>query len=397
DQVEGLGSRSVLLSDARGLVLAAPVTAPSSSPPFSNSAMDGYAVRWADVQETSKSNPVHLPVAFVIAAGDGEKRSLKPGSAARIMTGAPMPEGADTVVMREDTQESDDEVTFLSVPEAKGANVRREGAYFTVGQPLFKAGHQITAGSIGVLASLNLCEVTTFRRPRVAIISTGDELVPLGRPAGAGQIVNSSSFMLRALVEDCGAEAVVMPIARDTVESCRSVFDEALATADAVVSLGGVSVGDFDVVKTVMAEVCAGLDFWQVKMKPGKPLAFGLANGKPLFGLPGNPVSSFVCFLQFVRPALRKMAGASAPYTLETVSARLSKDVRSPEWRADYQRGVLSGSDGEWSFEPFADQSSGNLVSLAVCNGLAVVPDGVGALRAGDPVAVERIPAGWRG
>lgn len=382
------------IDEALGFVLAESITAPVSAPPFDNSAMDGYAVRWADC--SGEKLPVSLPIAFDVPAGVDPAGEMPPGSAVRIMTGGRVPIGADTVIMREDTEESTDRVSIRSLPRA-GANVRKCGTYFEKGGALLDRGTLLDPGAVGLLASVGICRARVHRRPRVAVVSTGDELVTLGQTPGPSQIVNSSAHMLRGLITEAGGTPVILPIARDTVENCRAHFDDALASADMVISIGGVSVGDFDVVREVMQSLGSEMGFWKVKMKPGKPLAFGLVGGTPLLGLPGNPVSSFVSFFQFVFPAIRRLRGLQGDGALERVQARLATSLRSPAARADYQRGTLTGGDGAWSFHPVSHQGSGNLTSVANCQGFAIIPEGVAGLEEGATVSVERLPPSPRG
>lgn len=395
-----VGPETLTIDRARGRVLAVDVVAPTPAPRFAQSAMDGYALRWDDLAPlvAGERDAIELPVSFTVAAGDPGDEPLAPGSAARIMTGAPVPAGADSVVMREDTEERGASVLVRRASgKGRGANVRPAGSYFAAGDAIVGAGSVLDPGAVGLAASVGQAVVTVYRRPRVAIVSTGDELVPLGSAPGPGQIVNSSAHMLAALVEEAGASALIMPIARDTVADCRARFDEAVGCADLVVSIGGVSVGDFDVVREVIGALGDGVQFWKVKMKPGKPLAFGVVaagggRGVPLVGLPGNPVSSYVCFFEFVRPAIHKLAGRAAPWGPRRERVRLAAPVRSTPWRADFQRGALRLEGGVPSFVPFADQGSGNLRSLLQPDALGVIPEGVASLEAGDDIEIERLP-----
>jgi molybdopterin molybdotransferase len=398
-----VGPETLTIDRARGRVLAIDVVAPSAAPRFAQSAMDGYALRWDDLAPliAGERDAVELPVAFTVAAGDPGADPLPVGAAARIMTGAPVPVGADSVVMREDTEERGATVVVRRASgKGRGANVRPAGSYFEAGAALVGAGAALDPGAIGLIASVGQAVVTVHRRPRVAIVSTGDELVPLGVEPGPGQIVNSSAHMLAALVEEAGASALVMPIARDTVADCRARFDEAVASADLVLSIGGVSVGDFDVVRDVIGSLGDGVQFWKVRMKPGKPLAFGVVaggagRGIPLVGLPGNPVSSYVCFSEFVRPAIRKLAGRAAPWGPRRERVALAAPVRSTPWREDFQRGTLRYVDGAPRFVPFADQASGNLCSLLQPDALGVIPEGVASLEVGDDIEIERLPGAF--
>ena len=386
----------VALDAAAGRALAADVCSAVDHPAFDNSAMDGYAVRWSDVERVGAGAPIRLPVAMDIPAG-ADPGPLPLGHAARIMTGAKVPNGADTVIMREDTDETDPgAVVVRSVPDrGSGGNVRWMGDNLRAGVVALPAGTPIDAGAINLLATLGQTHIEVHRKPRVAVVSTGDELVPVGTRPGPGQIVNSNSHMLAALIRNGGGVPVVLPIARDTLEHTRTVLHEALAVADMVVTIGGVSVGDFDVVKPAMEELCESLTFWKVRMKPGKPLAFGVtrAGGLPLLGLPGHPVSSFVSFWQFVWPAMRKMLGMQS-LTLPTVEACTTAAIHSPAERLDLQRGRLVHSlvSSTLCFEPHPRQGSDNPMSLVGIDGLARVPVGCSLLEPGARVVVERLP-----
>ncbi len=382
----------VHLLDALGRVLAAPLRASVDLPAFDNAAMDGYAVRWAEVSGARESAPVALPVALEAPAG-AAPAALPSGCAARVMTGAPLPQGADTVIMREDTDEADPaRIRVLRLPQAgPGAHIRRRGEQVRQGDPVLGSGALLDAGALGVLASFGHAVVSVARRPRVAIVSTGDELVELGQVPGPGQIVNTSALTLHALVREAGGEPILLPIARDTLEETLEVFQQALSSADLVVSTGGVSVGDRDRVKEAMEALCDELTFWRVRVKPGKPLAFGLARGRrtPLIGLPGNPVSSWVGFWHFVRPAIRAAQGDPSPL-LPQLGATLTAPLRSTAERLDLQRGVLRWSpEGSPTFTPCGDQGSASLLSTTQVNAIAHVPVGVARMEAGEVVCVD--------
>ena len=392
EAVGGQESARVCLKDSLGLVLAEDIVAPFDLPQFDNSAMDGYAVRYEDCQCVSNGEEVTLKVIEKIPAGTAPRLALGKCEASRIMTGGKVPVGADTVIMREHTRESEDSVVIFKIP-GKGANIRERGGYFRTGNRLLESGKVIDPGSIGLVASLGLSQVPVFRPPVVAIIATGDELVPLGRPLGEGEIYNSSAHMVEALVLDSGAIPLRLPIAGDDFETCRASFERAVSQADMVVSLGGVSVGDYDIVRSVMNALKPDMGFWKVKMKPGKPLAFGCVGDTPLFGLPGNPVSTYVCFYQFVWPSIQRFLGRHRDSTLSQIRATLAQAVRSPDWRTDFQRGRINEVDGDILFVPYDDQGSGNLMSLSGPDGLAKIPIGVSHLDAGESVEVECIPA----
>lgn len=390
--IERLGVERVSLAGALGRSLAETVRSPIDHPLFNNSAVDGYAVRWAEVEAASEGEPVALGVSQDIPAGS-QPVDLQPGTAARVMTGGMVPFGADTVIMREDTEERGETVAIVNLPAGgRGSHLRERGENIARDSVVLEAGHCIKAGEIGLLAAFGRSFVRVVRRPVVAVVSTGDELVEIDQTPGPGQIVNSSSHMLAALITEAGGLPMVMPIASDTVESTREVLTMAMAAADLVVTIGGVSVGDYDVVKDVMGELCGSLDFWRVRMKPGKPLAFGVStSGVPLIGVPGNPVSSFVSFYQFVRPALRKAQGL-ADLTLPSVRAQLATAVTSKCTRLDFLRGRLRIGPGGLFFVPHAGQGSGNPMSAVDVNALAQIPIEVTALAVGDEVTVELLP-----
>lgn len=381
-----LGVERIMLNQALGRVLGEPVVSPIDWPRFTNSAMDGYGVRWEDVEDGAAT----LEIQGEIPAGTFINAELHSGHAYRIMTGAPLAPGIDTVVKREDTDESVGRMVTITTPPTQGANIRHQGEDFSRGEILFSPGISIDSGMVGLLASFGRCRVTAHRQPRVAIISTGDELVELDEAVGDGQIINSSSYMLEAMVRSAGGIPVVNPIVRDERKAVEAAFDHAQRSADLVVSIGGVSLGDYDLVQDVILKRSSDVSFWKIKMKPGKPLAFGNMNGLPLIGLPGNPVSSFVTFVQFVRPIIRRLQNAS-DVTLSRVTALLSQPLTGPRGRPEYVRGNLSVSARGATFEPLDRQGSGNLRSVAGVNALGLVP-AEERLEVGDEIVVERLP-----
>lgn len=391
-------AEDVLLHDALGRVLFEDVLAPVALPPWHNSAMDGYAVHLdptddPDVPAGSCTMPSEgavvvgpLPVVDTVPAGHAPSRPLGPGEAARVFTGAPLPDGTTAVVMQEETDRGTDAVGLTRRPTL-GENIRRAGEDVTVGQRLMRAGDTLTAGRIGLLAAVGVTQVSVARRPRVAIVSTGDEVVPGGQPLGPGQIYSSNTAQLRALIVQAGGIPVDCGIARDTRQSLRAAYAEALK-ADLIVSTGGVSVGDFDLVRDAMAEHGAEMTFWKVRMKPGKPLAFGVIGGTPTFGLPGNPVSCFVGFLVYVRPVLRKSLGDPRPH-LPVVPAILDTPLRKKLGRTDLQRVVLHrDARGTLHARSAGGQGSHVLSTLASAQGLAVLPWDSRGASAGDTVPV---------
>ena len=379
-----LGSEVVELSASAFRVLASDLAATRQLPPWDNSAMDGYAIRVADVRDGEP-----LPVVGTIAAGHPATEPLPPRATMRIMTGAPMPAGADAVVMREDADEQQGQVTFRKLPRLS-QHVRHAGEDVRVGSSVLSAGSILGPGELGLLAALGRLIVPVHRRPQVAIVSTGDELVTADEPPQHGQIVNSNAHCLLALVERSGAKGRILPIARDRPEELKRCFAEAFAS-DVVLSSGGVSVGDFDFVKQVFAELGAKEHFFRVAMKPGKPLVFSTVEQRGqktlVFGLPGNPASSLVSFELFVHPALRRLLGypaAQSPHPVATV--RLSEPIRPDRERTHFTRALCTRS-AESPFDlwarPLAQQGSGMLRSLVGMNALLEVPPGEATLPVG--------------
>ena len=368
-----------------GYVLAEALHAEENIPPFDNSAMDGYAVRAADVQNASEAEPAVLTIVETIAAGYAPTKQVAAGQAARIMTGAMMPEGADAVVMQEVTQREGDKVKIFESIDETG-NVRFTGESVAAGQQVMGKGKHLRPPEVSMLASLNRPEVTVHRKPTVAIVSTGDELLLLGDRLEPGKIRESNRYGLYAQVEEAGGIPIDMGIAPDDEAEIERIFRAALAKADALITSGGVSVGEHDFVKSVL-ERLGEVNFWRVAMKPGKPQAYGIADGKPIFGLPGNPVSSLVVFELFVRPALLKMAGHTA-LLRPTFKAVLSESVTNRDGRVNYMRAILKESHGEYTAETTGPQGSGILHSLVLANGLITIPAGV-TLDAGETVDAQ--------
>ena len=368
-----------ILSDIFGRALAVPVIAERTLPPWDNSAMDGYALRAADARAGKA-----LPIAFTVGAGDAPGE-LPPGTAARIMTGAPVPRGADAIVKREDTDEHPERVTFTKDARL-GDHVRRAGDDVRPGDQVLPAGHALRAGEMGLLAALGRTIVAVHARPRVAIVSTGSELVEADRAPGPGQIAASNGWALAAQCLEAGALPVVFPAVKDDPAALREAFTRALGF-DAVLSSGGVSVGDFDFVKQVTEELGVQPRFWKVAMKPGKPVAFGVArSGAPVFGLPGNPASSMVAFELFVRPALRKMAGFASGWERPRATVILDEPYLHDGKRRHFLRGVLRREGELLRARRHSAQGSGMLRSMVGVNALIEIPESAGALAAGDRV-----------
>jgi molybdopterin molybdotransferase len=398
--VRPLESERVPVLDAQRRVLSEEIVSDIDIPPFDNSAMDGYAVRSADVARATPSSPVGLTVVGSVAAGYVAGMRVEPGTAIRIMTGAPLPEGADAVVPYEDTSDFDrakDErlATPAGEIDVRGAvkerdHVRPAGEDIFAGEKVMVPGRVIRAQEIGVLASLGRETVLVHRRPRVAILATGDELLEIHEPLQPGRIRNSNEYTNAALVTRTGGIPLCLGIARDTEDDLTGKIRAGLESgADLFLTSGGVSVGDYDVVKDVLGNE-GEMEFWQVRMKPGKPLAFGLLAGSvPLIGLPGNPVSAMVSFEQFARPAILKMLGHTDLAKPE-VRAILDEPLTN-SGRRGFVRVIVSQRDGQYHARTTGEQGSGVLTSMAKANGLAIVPEDVYQVKAGSEVAVQML------
>jgi molybdenum cofactor synthesis domain-containing protein len=378
-----LPSEPVDLEGALGLVLAQPVVAPHDVPPFANSGMDGFAVRASDVAVV----PATLRVVDDVRAGSVPSHPVAGGEAIRIMTGAPIPEGADAIVMVENTEADDGNVRILA-PAHQGDHIRPAGGDIPAGVTVFEAGTRITPYHVGVLASIGVVHPVVGRRPTVAILSTGDEVMP---PETAslrpGAIRDANRPLLAGTLRELGASVVDLGIVPDDARLLRSVLGEAATSADAILTTGGVSMGEHDMVRRVLADL-GEIDFWRVAMQPAKPFAFGFLATTPLFGLPGNPVSVSVSFEQFVRPALLRRMGARRlfrPRSAATLAVGLSTN---PE-KTVFVRVVARPQDGGWIVTPIRHQASNVLSGMAAADALAVIPAGTGDVDAGSTVEVE--------
>ena len=371
------------ISLCRGRVLAEEISAPEDIPPFPNTAVDGYAVRAASTRSASPSRPRRLRVVGELAAGRVSRRRVGPGQALRIMTGAPLPPGADAVVMVEDTDDGD-EVAAIYRSVRKGENVRRAGESVKRGDLVLKRGKSLRPPEIGLLAALGYSEVKVVSRPRVALISTGNELTEIGRRLAPGKIRDCNRYSLAASVEHYGGRPVIIGRASDRVEELKAVFREALS-CDMILTSGGVSMGRYDLVGKVMEEMGGKIEIRKVRMKPGKPLVFGMIGGKLFFGLPGNPVSVLVSFLQFVRPALLKTQGKKQ-LKKPVVEAILSRDLPEKTDRVHLVRAVVTSRGGVNYARPTGPQGSGILRSLVLANALLIIPPNRGPLSRGEKV-----------
>lgn len=385
DAIRVLPSEKRGFLDSLGYVLAEDVYAVENIPPFRNSAMDGYAVIAEDTQDASKKHPIELSTIESIPAGCAPTMRVGHGQAARIMTGAMMPNGADAVVIIEETQPEANRVkVFGSV--AKDENVRFAGESVKQGDLVMAKGKLIRPPEISMLASVNQSTTKVYRRPKVAVISTGDELTPLGEPLKPGKIRDSNRYGIYAQIQEAECYPIDMGIAIDDEMALERKFRHAVNQADAIVTSGGVSAGDHDSVRTVLARM-GEINFWRVAMKPGKPQAFGFIDGVPIFGLPGNPVSSLVVFELFVRPALLKMAGHTELFR-RTYRAILEDDVFNRDGRVNYMRAIIKSQNGKFYAKTTGPQGSGILYSLVLANGFIIIPAGA-TISAGETVEAQ--------
>ena len=388
-----LPAETASLPDTLNRVLANDVVSRIDLPPFDNSAMDGYAIRYEDSARARLSSPVSLSVTMDIMAGDTPDGRLEPGQAARIMTGAPIPPGATAVIPVEDTDDDWQKGHDSPLPAAVrlyrslicGENIRLSGENIKKGETIMTAGTVIGPAEIGMLAGIGCPRVEVIRQPKVVILSSGDELVDIYDELTPGKIRDTNGYTLAALIRQAGGIPIRLPIAKDTLCSIRALYRRALEiNPDLLISSAGVSVGAADLVKVVMHEL-GDIDFWRINMRPGKPLAYGTLQGIPFFGLPGNPVSAMVTFEVLVRPALAKIAGR--PFKQKTVKAIATADMHS-DGRRSYNRVILSQENGSIVATPTGTQSSGALMSMVKADGLAIIPEGRTTVPAGAELTV---------
>jgi molybdopterin molybdotransferase len=372
----------VPVTRARDRVLAEDLPAPFDVPPADNSAVDGYAVASDDVPA---ANTRELAVIAELAAGTVYAGTVASGQTVRIMTGAPMPRGADTVYPQEVVERRGDRLEVGSI--SKGANVRKRGEDVQAGTIAIERGTVLRPQELGLITSLGQWQVLVHRRPRVALLSTGDEVVEPGTPRKPGQIYDANRFTLRGSVEQCGGEVIDLGIVADARDELRTRLLEAAEIGDIVVTSGGVSVGAHDLVKDVLGEIGA-IDFWQVAMQPGRPLAFGRIGSAHFFGLPGNPVASMLAFMLFVRPALYKLAGRRRLFP-EMAEATAVETMSKKKGRREFKRGVVHWKNGRWEARTTGPQGSGILSSMAAGNCLIVLEEERGDVAVGETVLVE--------
>lgn len=382
-----LGLEKISILDALGRVLGEDIVAERDNPPWNNSAMDGFAVRWEDIKQVHAiQKPVALTVIEDVPAGKMPSKTVGKGQAIRIMTGAPIPQGADTVLKVEDTEHTPDSVRVFKA-EQQGANIRPQGEDVKKGDCIIAKGTQIRPGEAGMLAILAKSFIFAYQRPRVAILSTGDELADLDERFSEEKIINSNSYGIAAAVQEAGGIPFLLGIARDTPAALKEKISHGL-TADILVLSGGVSMGDYDFTKTVFHELGAEMNFWKLAIRPGQPLAFGKIQGKLAFGLPGNPVSSMVTFEQLVRPAMLKMSG-HRNYGRSVVQAIFLEKFSKRTDRRHFLRGVLTQEEGVFKVRTTGAQGSGILTSMVKANCLIDIPVEVERVNPGDLVSVQ--------
>ena len=398
--VSPLESEEKFLLDALGQTLAEDVTSPLDLPPMDNSAMDGFAVRYADTVGASANNPIELPVIGYIAAGAMPDRDLQPGTAIRIMTGAPMPGGADAVVPFEDTDEVQRKTSGAGLEHiaimqevSHGTNLRPAGEDLRAGDTVLHSGATLRSAEIGVLASVGRDTARVLRRPVVAVLSTGDELLMPGEPPGGGKIYDANSFGVAAAIQRYGGIPKMLGIARDNLADTTRKLEEGLS-ADLLITSAGVSKGDYDFVKDVLMQR-GEIAFWSVRMRPARPLAFGALHAPdgrhvPHIGLPGNPVSALVAFEQFCRPAILKMLGRTQ-FAKPTVQAVLRDSIHNFDGRRVYARAIVTKEDGRYYASLTGPQGSNILTSMARANGLAICPEDLTEMPAGETTEVQML------
>ena len=390
EHIRPIGIERVPLLDSLDRLVAEDILATYDNPPFDNSAMDGFAVRHQDVKTSTPDSPSSLEMVEDIPAGSIGQKTVGPGQTSRIMTGAPIPSGADTVIRVEDTRTEDNRIDILE-PDDFAANIRRSGEDMKQGEVLIESGTELGPGELGVIAAVQRSFVSVHRRPTATILSTGDELVEIDEPLQPGKIVNSNTASLAALASAHGANPVMLPIAPDDEGKIRQTIESALS-GDFILSSGGVSVGEFDFIKSVLNNMGAKEILWRVAMKPGKPLYYCIINETPYFGLPGNPVSSVMSFLQFVRPAIRKASGyRPKELFLPTATACMENGEENDGDRRQYLRARLHYKNGQLRAQTrYRAQGSHMLTSMLGANGIVVL-DPEQSVASGDQVNVQII------
>jgi molybdopterin molybdotransferase len=386
--VQSLGPEKVSLLEALGRLIAEDVYATRDLPPYDNSGMDGFAVKYEDIKNVSPNHALELEVVGDLPAGFVSSKAVEKGQAIRIMTGAPIPEGADTVIPVEETEEKGGFVSILNAMRL-GRHIRRAGEDVKKGDCILSRGDFIRPAEVGMLASLGRSFISVYQRPLVAILCTGEELVDVDGGLNGVKIVSSNSYTLAAQVKDCGAVPIQLGIAGDRKEEIREKLRQGIR-ADVLISSAGVSAGEYDFVRDALRDLGMEMLFWRVAMTPGKPFAFGTIDGKPVFALPGNPVSSMVSFEQFVRPSLLKMMGHRQLFR-PIIEAVLKEEIEKKPGRRYFIRGFVSFEKDQYFVTTTGEQGSGILRSMVRANGLIVIPEDREMVRAGEKVKVQLI------
>ena len=392
-RIQPLGYEKVPLLESLERIIGEDICAKRDIPPLDNSAMDGYALKFEDIEGASTDHPVRLRVIEDLPAGFVSKKTIVKGQAIRIMTGAPIPRGADTVIPVEETRKEDRSALILKTASL-GENIRRAGEDVKKGHRVISEGDMIRPAEVGMLASVGRSSIIVYQKPLVAILCTGDELADIDENLDESRIISSNSYTLAAQVKDCGAVPVQLGIAKDRKEEIREKLRQGIR-ADVLISSAGVSVGDYDFAKDALDDLGMEMAFWQVSMKPGKPLAFGTIRGKPVFGLPGNPVSSMVSFEEFVRPSLLKMMGHRQIFR-PVVEAVLREEIKKTTGRRHFIRAFVSFKEGSYFATTTGDQGSGILMSMLKANGLIMIPEEQEIARVGEKVRVQLLDAPFK-
>ena len=389
-----LNTVHIPLKDSVGRILAEEIVAATDLPLFDNSSMDGFAVRAADLTSAGSDTPITLPVVDDIPAGTMPTHQLQPGEAARIMTGAPLPPGADAVVPVEETDFNNrapgaalpKQVQIFKAPQL-GANIRQRGDDIRRGQSILPKGLRLRPQDLGMLAMLGLADVPVVRKPRVALLSSGDELTPIGQPLTEGKIYDVNSYTLGAMLEAQGCDVIPLGVAADTPEAIKAALAKAKG-ADLILSSAGVSMGSFDYIKDII-EKDGELNFWRINMRPGKPLTFGHYQNLPFIGLAGNPVSAFIGFMVFVRPVIARLLGSTEDDP-QLTHAHLAEPITS-DGRESYLRAKVERENGELRVRLTGHQGSGNLFSMVQANALLIIPAGVKSLPVDTEVDIWKL------
>lgn len=386
NEISVIGNEKVLLTESLGRTLSEEIISPLNHPPWDSSAMDGYAVRLSDTKGASPERPAYLKIIEEIPAGSLPQKTLRKGEAAKVMTGAPLPKGADAVVMVEETERKGESIEIYQTSDP-GVFIRRKGEAVQEGAQILKKGLCLRSAELALMASIGKSVVPVYQRPRVAILSTGDELADLDEVRGEDKIINSNGYGLSAQVTETGGLPVNLGIAKDDKDILMEKVKSGLI-ADFLLISGGVSMGDNDFVIEILESLGVGMRFWKVAMKPGKPLAFGTKGGQAVFGLPGNPVASMVAFEQFVRPAILFACGCSDILRPET-NAVLEEDMTKRFGRKEFVRAIVSVEKGEFRVRSTGSQRSSTLLSLVKANAFMVLPAEAKKVKSGEKVAVQ--------